>query len=451
MKELKDFINKKGQDIRRMIDSGASDYSSPDVDIVKNVLGVDTENDIILGGKYFHVRFLTKEDSVGLTTGIDRKAYEKTREFLIFITDADIKSAEAMTWEIYRSIATQFTKGGYVDAARRWAAAERLTVSVEDCENLAFCRWAFEQMECPRFLNLFGLTPIELTYMNTFINEDSCTNIVFLKKNMKWSTDTTLTNAKKAQPKANDQGLGSKHAKPSTPIVMKKDSEVSNYMNPMGLPLRSSFDECMALIIKNYGGSTPGQDIDVENERYVRISDNAMAEMRSWDETRWKKEHSRFVYFEKVAGTGKYINAKKDILPANYQELGIELLEKVILPKGKLIKERFDKYESYVKEYVIPHYNAYRQHTSVIDRNREEAIVKYLMRELIQNNKLTAADENKAHDSIIDRSVEHSINYLNKNGTYLSMNERLEMLRNGTLPPAFKASVPEWMVAEYQY
>ena len=443
MKEIKDFINGKGQDIRRIIDSGANDYTSTEVEIVKNILDVDLENDIVFESKYFHVRFLSKEDSVGLETGIDWKTFDKSREFLLFVTDADTKSSELMTWQIYRAMATQFTKGGYVDAARRWAASEGLEVTVEECENLAFCRWAFEKMENPTFYGKFNLTAMEAAYLTTFIDTESCTNIVFLKKNTKWSVDTSMTNAKRLPTKANDQGLGAKHAHPFIP--KKKDSEVSSYMNPMGLPLRSSFDECMKLVIKNYGGATPGSDIDVDNVRYVRINTKDREDMNTWSDKRWKKEHVRFVYFDKVGGIGRYLNTKPSVLPVDYQEQGIELLEKVILPKEKLIKDVFNKYERSVKEYIVPHYNAYKKFTSVIDRGREESVVKFLMKNLIQYSTLTSADENSAYDNIIDRSVELSIGYLKKHGTYLSMNERIRMRAIGTLPVEFEASIPEWM------
>ena len=447
MKTIESFINNKGVDVRKIIRSEEKGFTNVNVELVKNVCAIDPWADITFNQKYFHVVFLTEEDSVGLTTGIDDETFNKLRELLIFITSADKKSPELMVWEVYNAIASQCTKPGYIDAARRWALSEGLNLDDNKLTELAIARFAFEELKCPKFLRKFqpDVDAITIHYLENFMTSESPDSIYLLCQNKVWSTDTTevvkskqhtvINNTPKASdpgPKYNDPyrvfGFGGQKDRGSC--------SVSRYMSSLGLRAPSKFDDCVNMIIDNYGGTAPGKDIHVDNTELHRVTltDEMIAD--------WNTLVTELYVANK---DGLYVHPKPTSAPTDYKAFYIRKLVNTRVRK----RELFDTYSEPIRKFIIPHFLKYKGLVSAADRNFESDLITMLMGRLVTNKNLSVKDENEVIENAKDCSLEKKIRSILDTGQYLSMNERMEMKKNRMLPEKFEGTVPAWMYEAY--
>lgn len=442
-KTIENFINDKGQDVRKILGSEEKGFTNIEVDLTKNVCAIDPWADITFCQKYFHVVFLTEEDSVGLETGIDESVFNQQRELLIFITDADKKSAELMVWEVYYAMATVCTKPGYVDAARRWMLSEGLGLDDERVTQLAFARWAAEQLGYPKFLRKFqpDIDALTINYLETFVTSTSTETIFDLKQNKVWSTEVKEP-AKPSRPinnKASDPGP--KYNDPYRVFGFggQKDRgccSVSRYMSSLGLSAPSKFDDCVNMIIDNYGGTAPGKDIHVDNTELQRVTltDEIIAD--------WNTLVTELYVANK---DGLYVHPKPTAAPTDYKAFYIRKQVNVRVRK----RELFDTYSGPIRKFIIPHFIKYKGLVSAADRNFESDLITMLMGRLVASKTLDIKDENEVIENAKDCSLEKQIKSVLSSGDYLSMNERLQMKRNKTIPEKFKTSIPDWMYDDY--
>lgn len=420
---------------KKNIIKGTGWFTSPQVEMVKNIIGTDPQGDVLIDHQYINIRFF--ESGVeGFNPGLD-KVQAKEREHVINVLNADTKTIEVMAWEIYMCMAEIFCKHSYLDGVRKWAHKEGFELDPDEEIQFARARWAFEQLKCGNFVEKLPIDVKLLSYLRTYITSDSPKFISLLAKDIAWADDSHIPlNRKKPAAKANDQGLGSKYNDTSSKFNTdrKKASRISSYMNQLCLKSSYDFDECVRSIVNNYGGSEPGLGINPPEYRMEKIKYDAAGNVVGWGKGNFfslTKSNSAFV---KIDDKRSVINYDADTL---YRKV-----------KSNIINERktlFAQFSDQIKEFIIPHWDRYRKSVSVIDRNLEMEIITGLVRSMLEKDKFKMykkIDKNTEIDIIETlKDTKTFVSYIEniiESREMLSMKERLSRAKLGKLDPKYQ-------------
>ena len=412
---------------KNIINTTLGGFTNPQVEMTKNVVGIDPWNDILYNHQYIHIRFF-ESGTADFEEGLDMTQLYGNQEYVINVLCADVKSIEVMCWEIYSAMAKIFCKRSYLDGVRKWARKEGLEMKPDEEVEFARARWAFEQLECGDFIEKLPIEVKLMRYLNTLIRTTSPKFISLLAKDIKWDLDDRA--GAESTKKASDPGLGSKYATASTafPItdINRGCSGITPFMNALGLPSLSKFNDCMKCIIDNYGGDEPGSAIHVDSMKAERVYPDENGLIEGWGEKK----------FYTNDGDGRLIEiTKPNTIPADYKNIFIKVKVNVKNEKRKL----WEKYTAGVKDYIIPHWNKHIKSISVIDRNFEIDLITSLVARMIAcSGILTSVDEGSIIRSLknagdFSSTVKSNI----KNRNMLSMKERLEAAKTDSLKPGY--------------
>lgn len=422
---------------KNIINTTLGGFTNPQVEMTKNVVGIDPWNDILYNHQYIHVRFF-ESGTVDFEEGLDMSQLYGNQEYVVNILCADVKSIEVMCWEIYSAMAQIFCKHSYLDGVRKWARKEGFEMKPAEEVEFARARWAFEQLECGDFVEKLPIEVKLMRYLNTLIRTTSPKFISLLAKDIKWDLDDRAgAESTKTAKKASDPGPGSKYATAMTAFPFRDFnrgcSKITQFMKTFGLPSLNKFEDCVNTIIDNYGGDEPGTGIHIDSTRTHRVYPDDDGEVEGWGKTS----------FYTVDNEGRMVEIRKaNAVPTDYAVLYVKV--KVNVKKEKLLL--FNKYHDSIKNYVIPHWERHRKSISVIDRNFEMDVVTGLIARIIGSGGfITSVDEGSIIRSIKnDEGFVYKVKESIRAGKMLSMKERLEAAKTDSLkagydlPPEYK-------------
>lgn len=415
---------------KNIINTTLGSFTNPQVEMTKNVIGIDPWNDILYNHQYIHVRFF-ESGTTDFEEGLDMTQLYGNQEYVINVLCADIKTIEVMCWEIYMNMAQIFCKHSYLDGVRKWARKEGFEMKPDEEVEFARARWAFEQLECGDFVEKLPIEVKMMRYLNTLIRTTSPKFISLLCKDIKWDLDDRSgAESTKTSKKAVDPGPLSKYATAMSAFPFRDFnrgcSKITQFMKAFGLPSLNKFEDCVNAIIDNYGGDEPGTGIHIDSTRMERVYPDDDGQVEGWGKMK----------FYTPDQDGHIVEiTKANAIPTDYAVLYIKV--KVNVKKEKL--HLFNKYHHSIENYVIPHWERHRKAISVIDRNFEMDVVTALIARIIGSGGfITSVDEGSIIRSIKnDEGFVYKVKNNIRTGKMLSMKERLEAAKTDSLKPGY--------------
>ena len=414
---------------KNIINTTLGGFTNPQVEMTKNIVGIDPWNDILYNHQYIHIRFF-ESGTADFEEGLDMTQLYGNQEYVINVLCADVKSIEVMCWEIYSAMAKIFCKRSYLDGVRKWARKEGFEMKPDEEVEFARARWAFEQLECGDFIEKLPIEVKLMRYLNTLIRTTSPKFISLLATDIKWDLDDRAGAESTKTSKAADPGPGSKYATAMTAFPFRDFnrgcSKITTFMKSFGLPSLNKFEDCVKAIIDNYGGDEPGVGIHIDSTRMERVYPDENGEVAEWGKTK----------FYTVDNDGRIVEIiKANAVPTDYAVLYIKV--KVNVKKEKL--HLFNKYQHSIKNYIIPHWERHIKSISVIDRNFEMDVVTALIARIIAvGGFITSVDEGSIIRSIkTDDGFVYKVKNNIRTGKMLSMKERLEAAKTDSLKPGY--------------